>query len=260
MTKPTITERGWPAHFICADRCAFRRNTLVKLGERRIVVSTVGAMRARSDIDIERIGVDRYYETMAFEAVWQDPYWEADVSRQVEFEGQWAVDHLERHCSLDANTMHDEAVAQVAAMVEAEAEKYRPMTRTQKIKRVLERLEATRNWLHEAPIEELEAIEKALARNAPINDINEAIETIWSLEGEVEKGGGPVAHEYAFDIQAFGTLRINADSQEEAEKILDNLLDCASVNYGSFPDGSPAVGELSAEDYWLFEVDGEGVD
>ncbi len=57
------TERGWAGHFICAERCRFRRNTLLEIGDMAIVVSTVGAMMSRGEDKPETIGHERYYET-----------------------------------------------------------------------------------------------------------------------------------------------------------------------------------------------------
>lgn len=39
----------------------------------------------------------------------------------------------------------------------------------------LEHLETVRNWLNRAPIDEIEAVEKAIGENAPIHEIAEAI-------------------------------------------------------------------------------------
>ena len=77
------TERGWPAHFICASKCMFRRNTLLEYGNKRIVVSTVGSMILKDEKGIQEIGCDRYHETMAFWAKQEGVYWEADVSKEV---------------------------------------------------------------------------------------------------------------------------------------------------------------------------------
>ena len=125
-TKPTAlvhrvvrrTERGWGGHFICSYRCMFRRNTLIECGGTRIVVSTVGSMRGRDDagLEIEMIGDDRHYETMAFHAKYDGRYWDADVSRQVFFDSpcviaDWNADDV-------ANDMHEKAVAEISGKLE----------------------------------------------------------------------------------------------------------------------------------------------
>ena len=88
MEKPKVTERGWAAHFICADRCTFHRNTLIEYEGISIVVSSVGAMIAdpMKDTVPTTIGCDRYYETM----VWytkNDEFKDADVEKgQLDFD------------------------------------------------------------------------------------------------------------------------------------------------------------------------------
>jgi len=63
-------------------------------------------------------------------------------------------------------------------------------------------------------------------------------------------------HEYLLDFHARGSLRITANSAAEARQILDNLLDCANVNFGAFPNGDPALGELTAYARHVAEIDG----
>lgn len=110
----TTEERGWAGHFIMADRCHFRRNTLVTHRDRRIVVSTVGGMLNR-DGQPETVGSGRYYETMAFEAEKDsDGYWDADVSHEVGIHGKTAVTEWEAQSDREANDMHNAAVAEIA--------------------------------------------------------------------------------------------------------------------------------------------------
>lgn len=71
-------ELGWGAHFVGAPECYFRRNTLLELGTRRIIVSTVGNYHGTH----EPIGSGRVYETIVFQALWTGRYWDADINRQ----------------------------------------------------------------------------------------------------------------------------------------------------------------------------------
>jgi len=113
------TERGWGGHFICGDRCRFRRNTLLEYGDIRIVVSTVGMMFLRDAGAPENIGHNRLYETMAFHAQESGPYLDADVTRQVHFDAPRSIPspHREGNDNL-ANDMHDAVVAEIGARIE----------------------------------------------------------------------------------------------------------------------------------------------
>ena len=113
--KVVIVERGWPAHFICGERCHFRRNTLVECGRRRFVVSTVGAMKTPPCEDFEEIGADRYFETMIFRAKKNKPYWDADVRYPIYgVVDKWCIIEPPKFSSdAEADAMHDAAVAAV---------------------------------------------------------------------------------------------------------------------------------------------------
>ena len=107
------TERGWPGHFICVDRCFYRRNTLVEYGEVRVVVSTVGGMKNRDKNKVETIGHNRYYETMVFMAFKDEEYWEANVSREVCFDSNWFISKLSDDVDNKANEMHEKVVREI---------------------------------------------------------------------------------------------------------------------------------------------------
>jgi hypothetical protein len=107
-----VTERGWAGHFVCANRCYFRRNTLVEHGEIKIVVSTVGLMPKLDGKGWEEIGINRHYETMAFHADANDKrYRDADVSKQIYFDSEWAIREVDADDR--ANIMHDKAVKEI---------------------------------------------------------------------------------------------------------------------------------------------------
>lgn len=121
-----ITERGWAGHFICSDKCQFKRNTLLEYQDKKWIVSTVGALRQPetlrkipefySENGYELIGFNRYYETMAFDAqpVKDDDesviYYDANVGKVINFDSNWAIDHIDFKTDKLANEMHEQVV------------------------------------------------------------------------------------------------------------------------------------------------------
>ena len=113
------TERGWIGHFICADRCRFRRNTLLEEGDTRIVVSSVGAFYPKPDGGPDTIGHERHYETMAFHAEWDGTYWDADVARPVDFDSPFSIYGVNHDSDKAANDQHEFVVSEIMAMMAA---------------------------------------------------------------------------------------------------------------------------------------------
>jgi hypothetical protein len=120
------TERGWAGHFIGAHSCHFRRNTLLEYGDTKIVVSTVGNMAGNKGS--EEIGLNRYYETMAFYSKEDDNlYHDADVGKQVSFESEWAISRVDIENGTDnqANDMHERVVQELTKKIKkGEVENY----------------------------------------------------------------------------------------------------------------------------------------
>jgi len=109
------TERGWAGHFICANRCRFRRNTLLTYNDIMIVVSSVGLMEIDGKFDT--VGAGRHFETMAFHADKNDKrYFDADVSKQVYFDSDWAIAEVDADDK--ANEMHEAVVAEISTKLE----------------------------------------------------------------------------------------------------------------------------------------------
>lgn len=114
MKTVTRTERGWPAHFICAHSCRYRRNTLISVnGKPKCVVSTVGNMVNNKEHKTEEIGYERYYETMAFKTRKVGEYIEADVSEQINFLSPWAISEIAEYTDNQADKMHEAVVAEL---------------------------------------------------------------------------------------------------------------------------------------------------
>lgn len=122
--KVNRIERGWAGHFICSDSCLFRRNTLLQSKIEEVVISTVGVMKSpwkKGDQfykgAYEEIGYNRYYETMAFIAKSLDTrYHDMDVTRQVNFNSKWSIDHLD--ADDEANDMHEAVVLELTTKMQ----------------------------------------------------------------------------------------------------------------------------------------------
>ena len=118
MSKELVkrTERGWAGHFCCADRCMFRRNTLLTYNGVEVVVSTVGLMmdiHSPKGLKFEKVGSDRYFETMVFYANPLDiRFHDPDVSQQIYFDSPWCIDEIDADDR--ANDMHEVVVEEIS--------------------------------------------------------------------------------------------------------------------------------------------------
>lgn len=114
MNEVKRTERGWAGHFICADDCKFRRNTLLEYNGIGIVVSTVGAMYRNGNL--EEIGLGRHYETMAFYVDEESgDYKDANVSNEIYFDSNWGLKwHKSGYIDNEANDMHEAVVKELS--------------------------------------------------------------------------------------------------------------------------------------------------
>ena len=111
------TERGWAGHFIGSDYCLFRRNTLLEYKDIKIVVSTVGLYQDPLTKEFTQIGLDRYFETMAFHADKDDKrYFDADVSKQIYFKSKWTINEI--NADDKANEMHEKVVEEISEKLE----------------------------------------------------------------------------------------------------------------------------------------------
>ena len=120
MSKTIRTERGWPGHFICADRCRFRRNTLLSAdGKPMVVVSTVGNLIIREKL--EEVGSGRHYETAAFWTDGKAPYFDIDVGREIFIESAHCLaitKQNEETVDSLADEMHEAVLAELMAKLE----------------------------------------------------------------------------------------------------------------------------------------------
>ena len=115
MDKLMHTERGWGGHFIGGSSCLFRRNTLLEYKDKKWVVSTVGNFIS-SKKELSQIGLNRYYETMAFESDIEDKkYHDADVSKQITFDSEWSINF--KDMDNEANVMHETVVNELSEKI-----------------------------------------------------------------------------------------------------------------------------------------------
>lgn len=71
-----------------------------------------------------------------------------------------------------------------------------------------------------------------------------------------------MSRQFLFDVKLFASLTVTAVTQQDAERQLQELLDCASANFGADDAGNPLVGEVSLDTEdgaELVSIDGEPV-
>lgn len=79
----------------------------------------------------------------------------------------------------------------------------------------------------------------------------DASEALLNLEDEVE-----VEHEYLLDCDVKVAIRLKARSAAEARKMVDDLINCATVNFGTWPNGEAAIGEATCHARSIGQIDG----
>lgn len=74
-----------------------------------------------------------------------------------------------------------------------------------------------------------------------------------------EEARREATHEYLFDIEIFASIRVRAESEEAAQKLIQQHINCADCNAGSWPNGDPITFEASVYDdgFSCVEVDRE---
>lgn len=125
MDGVKITERGWAGHFICSGQCRFRRNTLIEYGNKKWVVSTVGNQWHPETKEMMKIGADRWYETMAFEAREIFGYMDADIDKEIDIDSECGLyartkeELYEKYPLIDnvANEMHENVVKEMVEKI-----------------------------------------------------------------------------------------------------------------------------------------------
>lgn len=54
-------------------------------------------------------------------------------------------------------------------------------------------------------------------------------------------------NEYLFDVKLFASVRVQADTEKEARRMLADALDAADINAGAWPNGDPVQFEASQD-------------
>jgi hypothetical protein len=70
-------------------------------------------MRDKESEEIETIGYNRYFETMAFRGYENSGYIEADIHNQIQFDSEWAISDCEHDADGRANDMHENVVQEI---------------------------------------------------------------------------------------------------------------------------------------------------
>lgn len=67
-----------------------------------------------------------------------------------------------------------------------------------------------------------------------------------------------MASEFLFDVTIKTSIRVTADTAQEARDLIFERIDCAETNFGAWPNGDPILAEATAHVVGrVLEVDGE---
>lgn len=54
--------------------------------------------------------------------------------------------------------------------------------------------------------------------------------------------------EFLFDMKLFASIRVKAETEDEARAMIVEAMNCADANFGAWPNGDPITGECSLAD------------
>jgi predicted NUDIX family NTP pyrophosphohydrolase len=64
---------------------------------------------------------------------------------------------------------------------------------------------------------------------------------------------------YTYDLTLTTSIKVTAESKKQAREEIHAAIDGATANFGSWPNGSPIIADVSIEgDLDLSEINGEG--
>jgi hypothetical protein len=91
----------------------FAKKTILEVGSKAIMISTVGNGTDPSLSGPLRLGYNRYYETMVFPARFECDVWMGSMGSEISFDSKWEIDRVDENTDQEATEMHECVVTEI---------------------------------------------------------------------------------------------------------------------------------------------------